>query len=140
MAAYLLDASALLAWMGDEDGADYVESILEESAISSVNFGEALYKAVRATDQAADLVALGLHVIPFTARHAMELPALRLADGVLREKARSRGDRAQSLSLADMCCLATGVVEKLTVVTGDSYWWEIPLPGLTLIGYRAPQA
>lgn len=138
MGAYLLDASALLAWMGDEGGADYVESILEESAISSVNFGEALYKADRSTHQAADIMALGLQVIPFSANHALELPDLRVADALLREKARSRGDRVQSLSLADMCCLATGIIEELTVVTGDTYWWEIPLPTLALIDYRTP--
>jgi ribonuclease VapC len=138
MAIYLLDASALLAWMGDEDGADYVDSILEESAISSVDLGVALCKADRSSHQAADIMALGLQVIPFSASHALELPDLRFADAVRREEARSRGDRAQSLYLADMCCLATGIIEKLTVVTGDTYWWEIPLPTLALIDYRAP--
>lgn len=137
MAVYLLDASALLAWMGDEDGANYVESILEESAISSVNFGEALYKAGRSTPQAADLMARGLHVIPFSAQHALELPDLKLADAVLRQQARGRGDRARSLSLTDMCCPATGIVEERSVVTADRYWWQIPLPGLTLIDYRS---
>lgn len=83
-------------------------------------------------------MALGLQVLPFFARHALELPDLRDSDGVLREQARSRGDRAQPLSLADMCCLATGIIEKLTVVTGDTYWWELPLPALALIDYRAP--
>ncbi len=137
MAGYLLDASALLAWMGDENGADYVDSILEESAISSVNFGEALCKAGRARLQAADIVSLGLQVIPFSARHAMELPGLKAAGEISREQARSRTDRAQSLSLADLCCLATGILERLVVVTGDRYWWELPLPGLSLIDYRS---
>jgi PIN domain nuclease of toxin-antitoxin system len=42
--AYLLDASALLAWLHEEPGAGFVDAILEQSAISSVNPGEVLYK------------------------------------------------------------------------------------------------
>lgn len=136
MKAYLLDASALLAWLHEESGADFVDAILEQSAISSVNLGEVLYKTESSSEQAVDLLALGLQVLPFSTEHALELPALRATDRSRQREAKARRARAQTLSLADLCCLATGIVERRPVVTADSYWSELGVPGLSVIDYR----
>lgn len=111
-------------------GAGFVDAILEQSAISSVNLAEvlyktALYKTESSKQQAGDLLALGLQVIPFSTEHALELPALRATDRSRQQEARARRVRVQTLSLADMCCLATGVVEGRPVVTADTYWSEL---------------
>lgn len=138
MRAYLLDASALLAWLHEEPGAGFVDAILEQSAISSVNLGEVLYKTESSKQQAGDLLALGLQVIPFCTAHALELPALRATDRTRQQEARARRVRVQTLSLADLCCLATGVVERRPVVTADTYWSELGVSGLSVIDYRTP--
>ena len=45
---YLLDASALLAAIHDEQGGDSVQQRIEESAVCSVNWSEVLQKLERA--------------------------------------------------------------------------------------------
>ena len=45
---YLLDASALLAAIHNEQGGDYVQQRIEGSAISSINWSEVLQKLDRA--------------------------------------------------------------------------------------------
>ena len=45
---YLLDASALLAAIHNEQGGDTVQQRIEESVVSSVNWSEVLQKLERA--------------------------------------------------------------------------------------------
>jgi len=43
---YVLDASALLAWLNEETGGEEVEPLLEKSVISTVNLSETLQKSL----------------------------------------------------------------------------------------------
>ena len=111
---YLLDASALLAAIHNEQGGDSVQQRIEESVVSSVNWSEVLQKLERAGADsqtiATALQALGLEVIDFNetdARIAAKLWPLTKALG---------------LSLADRACLASGQRLKLIVVTADKAW------------------
>lgn len=47
MSAAVLDASALLAWLRDEPGADAVEPLLEQAHVSAVNWCETAQKLLR---------------------------------------------------------------------------------------------
>lgn len=111
---YLLDASALLAAIHNEQGGDYVQKRIEASAISSINWSEVLQKLNRAgvntQEIATALRALGLEVIAFN-----EEDATIAAD--LWPDTKSMG-----LSLADRACLATGRRLKIPVITADKAW------------------
>jgi ribonuclease VapC len=117
----VLDASAVLAWLFQEHGGQLVDRMLEHSALSTVNLAEVLYRsdeAGMATDELEDdLKALGLRVVPFTEGDARLVPEIR-------RTARREGAR---LSLADCCCLATGVHLNLPVVGGDQAWESLRL-------------
>jgi ribonuclease VapC len=108
----VVDASALLAFLQDEPGADDVR--LADAVMSSVNFSEVLHKSLEkgASTEGlhVELALLGLEVIPFDVRHA-ELAA------ELRASTRHIG-----LSLADRACLALALERGGTAVTADRVW------------------
>lgn len=110
----ILDASALLAWLQEEPGAEQVEEELFQAAISSLNWSEVLQKSLAKgldiTGLRTDLEALGLTIIPFTAEDA--------------EQAARLWTISSSLSLADRACLALGIRQALPVWTADRFWTQ----------------
>lgn len=116
--AYLLDASAILALLHREPGADAVAAILPGSAVSAVNWSEVLHKAGnRGVDLEAldtDFVNLGVDILDFGRAEA-------------RETARIWLDGQRTLSLADRACLATAFVHGIGVATADRSWARLDL-------------
>ena len=116
MKGYAIDASALLALVFREKGADYVRARLPLCHISAVNLAEV---ASRLSDrgmpdvEAAELIhATGVDCVPFDARQA-------LASARLRPETRVFG-----LSLGDRACLALAGTGKLTALTADRIWTD----------------
>ena len=111
----ILDASALLAWLFSEPGAEQIESELAQAGISSLNWSEVLQKAMaRAVDingLRQDLEALGLTILPFTADDAEQAARLWTA--------------GSGLSLADRACLALGIQHGIPVWTADRLWIQV---------------
>jgi PIN domain nuclease of toxin-antitoxin system len=130
-----LDASALLAYLGNETGADIVvEAISGGVSISSVNLAETLSTlATRGRDPGdvvSDLSARGLlggaiTVEHFTATDAIEAARLRPLT------------RAAGLSLADRACLATARRLATLVLTADQAWADLGLD-IEVRAIRAP--
>ena len=117
MARAVLDASALLAFMLDEDGAADVAAALEGGcAISTVNLAEALSKLAEAGDDpAATLARLeGLG-------DGLETSALGPDDAVAIARLRPLS-RSAGLSLADRACLALAQRLGLPALTADRAW------------------
>ena len=116
MTAAILDASAILAVLNDEAGAEYVMPLLDDAVVCSVNFAEVVSKLTErggSLHQIREaLLAIGLNVIDFD---------LSLAErtGTLRAETKSRG-----LSLGDRACLALAEREGLPAVTGDQRWYR----------------
>lgn len=118
--APVLDASALLAHLRDEPGADVVaEAIASGAVISTVNLAEVFSRvADRGEDPAklaAELTQSGLldgaiTVEPFTAADAVEV-------GRLRSLTRDAG-----LSLGDRACLALARRLDAPALTADTDW------------------
>lgn len=116
----VLDASALLAYLGNEPGAQVVTDALAEGAvISAVNLAEVLSTvAARGGDPAAlatELAARGLlggalTLEPFGDSDAIETARLRPLT------------RAAGLSLGDRACLALGHRRRAPVLTADVAW------------------
>jgi PIN domain nuclease of toxin-antitoxin system len=123
----VLDASALLAWLVQEPGADVVGELLPRAAISAVNLSEVLYRGQSLGRNVATLPArlghLGLRVEPFTVEDAL------VATDIFAR------DRRHLLSLADRCCLATATRLGLPAVTDDRAWSTLDL-GVHILAFR----
>jgi ribonuclease VapC len=113
----VLDASALLALLQAEPGAERVAAALPRAALSSVNLSEVVAKladgglpieAIRAS-----LGALDLDVRSFDEDSAYEAGGLRPAT------------RAHGLSLADRACLALARRLGATALTADRAWIDL---------------
>ena len=112
--SYVLDASALLALMLGEDGADAVHAVLARAQIGAVNLSEVVAKLQErgVPDEIIDqsLVDLDLQVVPFNREQAMRAGKLRILT------------RRAGLSLGDRACLATAAALGAVAITTDQAW------------------
>lgn len=123
MSHCVLDASALLAYLHEEDGAAEVADAISRSAsISAANWAETLSKVAELGSPpgrlAAELEEQGLlhgllEVVPLTAEDALVIGELRPATKDL------------GLSLGDRACIALALRLKLPVLTADRNWTEL---------------
>ena len=115
----VLDASALLAYLQREPGANLVRPVMAEAVMSTVNWAEVVQKVSEGIEDLpglrGSLESLGLDLAPFTARQA------EIA-GELRNRTRELG-----LSLGDRACLALGLDREVTVYTADRAWTRLHL-------------
>ena len=121
----VLDASALLALLQDEPGAERVVDLSSDAGayVSAVNWAETLTKLVDAGQDAGEVVETlfreglfsSIEVLPFDAALALEAARLRPLT------------RSFGLSLGDRACLALGVHHDLPVVTADRAWANLSL-------------
>ena len=109
----VLDASAAIAVLKREPGAEAVLARLPGGAICAVNFSEVLAKVLEDGDDpgaARRVHGLGLEVHPFDAARARRAALLRPPT------------RRLGLSLGDRACLSLGLALGLPVVTADRAW------------------
>lgn len=111
-----IDASAILAYLNGEHGADVVESELSmnECVISAVNWSEVAQKIRRAGADwplaRATLRSLRLDIEPVTVADAEAAAAMWAPN--------------TRLSLADRCCLALGQRLGTRILTADTEWGD----------------
>lgn len=119
MVEYVLDASALLALLNAETGADLVQDFLPDASISTVNLAEVVTRlsavGMPENDIRNTLTLLGLEVIHFDEEQAYQA-------GLLYSYGRVYG-----LSLGDRACLALARTSAATAVTADRAWEELDL-------------
>jgi PIN domain nuclease of toxin-antitoxin system len=110
----VLDATALLALLQEEPGAETVAEAIPQSSISAINLAEVVGKLVDAgmPEEAVRtaLAGLGIEVIPFD-------EDLAYRTGLLRPLTSPYG-----LSLGDRACLALGQRLGRPVLTADRVW------------------
>jgi len=114
----VLDASALLAILNQEPGAEKLTpEILSDASASTVNLAEVHSKLVDKGLDADDAWEAALspvrEAVPFTSQHA------RLAGDLMGTT------RALGLSLGDRACLAVGIALNATVFTADRTWKKL---------------
>ena len=110
----VIDASALLALLREEPGADLVAQHVRHSAISTVNLTEVIEIVEMHGGNAGEVIAavarLEVDIIPFAERHSVLAAAYR---------PRVKG---KNISLADRCCWALAAALESPVLTGDRDW------------------
>lgn len=125
MASIVFDASAILALLRDEPGADVVAQHIGDGLISAVNFQEVvkglLRREVPIDAALAMLDALHLDVRPHGRDDAVAAANLYPAT------------KAFGSGLGDRTCMALAIAEGLPVLTADQEWAKIKLPGLKLM-------
>jgi ribonuclease VapC len=121
----VLDASALLALLKGEPGAERVAEALERGAyLSAVNLAEVLSKLADWGEDPAEaqarmaqvgLLGAAVEVLPFTGEDALEVARLRALT------------RAHGLSFGDRACLALARRLGLPALTAERAWAELDL-------------
>jgi ribonuclease VapC len=115
----VLDASALIAFLNSEPGADIVHAAIPGAVMSAVNYSEVLKKTIErgGTSEAAASFVRGLSivVIPFD-------EALAEVSASLYPKTKPYG-----LSFADRACLALGIARNIKVLTAEHKMAELSL-------------
>jgi PIN domain nuclease of toxin-antitoxin system len=125
MAHVLLDASALLAAIFEEPGAEIVQEVLRgDVAMSTVSVAEVaarLHQNGWAATEVTDIIAeLGIELVPFETDAA-------LLSGQYRPATQRLG-----LGLGDRACLATSRLCKWPVLTADRDWRKLNLHGVSI--------
>ncbi|MGD0735535.1 MAG: type II toxin-antitoxin system VapC family toxin [Terracidiphilus sp.] len=115
----VLDASAVLALLKREPGAERVRAVLDWAILSAVNAAEVQGKLIdlglsREAGEAR-IGFLGCVIVAFSETQAIEA-------GSLIAHTRSLG-----LSLGDRACLALAIDRKATVYTTDRAWKSLSL-------------
>ena len=114
-----VSSPALLAWLQGERGGEVVELLLNQAVTSSINWAEVLQRSiargVEIEGMQADVEALGLQILPFTALDAERVGQLYLPT------------LPQGLSLGDRACLALAQELNLPALTTDRAWGNLKL-------------
>lgn len=113
----VLDASAVIAWAFEEEGADLAEQAFDGGLISTVNYAEVVQRLMKRGESEEECVACmgesGLRVID------ADLDAAIIA---------ARLHVHKDLSIGDRFCIALGALAETPVVTADRDWATLPLP------------
>lgn len=119
MSKYVLDASALLALLNAEEGAESVQQFLPDAVISTVNFAEVVSRlsavGMPENEIREVLSILALEIVPFDEEQALHA-------GLLYPQTKALG-----LSLGDRACLALARIEGVPAITADQVWKKLEI-------------
>lgn len=120
MRRYLLDASAILAFMSHETGADKVRTVIQtgRAGVTAVHISEVaaklVYRGMSSADAEFQCRSMGLDILGVDEANAFDAAALVPFTQPL------------GLSLGDRICLATAARGAWVVMTADQAWASVP--------------
>lgn len=124
MRAFVLDASAILALLRQEEGAEFVASRLDAATLSAVNYQEVLKELIRrgiASETAMEIVdELQLEIAGHDVQDAQQAAALYPLT------------KTSGCSLGDRTCLALAISRGVPALTADRAWSGISVEGLEI--------
>lgn len=124
----VLDASALIAYLHGEEGADLVANAVAETAVTSAaNWAETLAKLAELGHSPSE-IANGLRQQGLLGG-LLEIVALTDEDALLIGELRPP-TRELGLSLGDRACIALALRLALPVLTADGSWTELEAVGI----------
>jgi len=118
MSKAALDASAILAYLFNERGAERLTpEVLADALVSTVNLAEVQTKLLKmgrsAEDAWIDAHSLGTLAVPYTSEHA------RIAGDLITQTEK------YGLSLGDRSCLALAIALNAPVYTTEQIWRDL---------------
>ena len=117
MSKIIFDASAILAILHNERGADIAEKYLPHAVLSTVNLSEVVSVLVdigMPISDAENLIrSLIKEIIPFDEQQAFKTGSLR------------KNTKKHGLSLGDRACLSLAKLKNLPVLTADKAWSKL---------------
>lgn len=120
MTSVVLDASALLAVMNREPGAEVVRAALSGAVISAVNYSEVLKKTIERCQTTGPVAALvhgfAVEIAPFD-------ESMAAASADLYPHTKEHG-----MSFADRACLALAMQRQVAVLTAERKMSLVALP------------
>jgi PIN domain nuclease of toxin-antitoxin system len=128
---FVLDASAVLAFLNGEPGQDVVADALQSAhcVVTAANQAEIIAKALDRGHSMEGIQAI-------LAELAYDVVDTTAADGMLAGQLRVH-TRAAGLSLGDRLCLASAIRLNATVLTADRPWLALAeVLGLDIRGIR----
>lgn len=129
MSPVVLDASAVLALLRQEEGADFVARRLDAAMLSAVNYQEVLKELIRrgiSLESAMEIVdELQLEIVGHDVRDAQQAAALYPLT------------RDTGCSLGDRTCLALARTRNVPALTADRAWGGIAVEGLEILQIRS---
>lgn len=117
MSSIILDASALLALLLGEVGAELVRPVLAEAAMSTVNLAEVVGHFARNGVVRAEIMEV---LAPLPINYVVPDVALAHDIGLLVPATRGAG-----LSLGDRACLALARRLGVPALTADRHWLDV---------------
>ena len=115
----VLDASALLALIQEEQGAEVIKPLLKFSVMSTVNIAESLTTLQRTGISPQEALILISDIIMTIVPFDLEQAGI-VAD--LQSKVQHKG-----LSLGDRACIALGIKLQVPIYTADRVWAQLQL-------------
>lgn len=119
MTSIILDASALLALIQNENGSEIVEKHLSNAVMSTVNISEVatlLVKLGLPADEIGTMISsLVRRIVPF------DLGQAYIAADLIQET------KTLGLSFADRACLSLAKQLELPVITADKAWGRLAM-------------
>lgn len=126
--AVVLDASAVIALIRGEPGAEFVQKHLSESAISAVNFQEVVKELL---DQGIGLDA----ALETIGALSLQVRAHDIDDAISAASL-ARETRKLGRGLGDRSCMALAIRLSVPALTTDRAWAQLAIPGLTVLMAR----
>ena len=123
----MLDASAVLAWLRGEPGADLVQEYLGNAALSAVNVAE-IYQKLAQHGVDADRTVRRLRALD------VRVEPVDLTDAVAAARLWPH-THTSGLSLGDRCCLALAARLNGPAITADAVWTSLDV-GVTVVAIR----